>query len=106
GLGTNDLTGSALGIDREDPVGADRDDILHPGMLRIIHQVVEAAHRANRQVTVCGEMAGDPEGSLALTALRVDSLSVAVQQIVSARQILSRQVPQKLHALSAELLAL
>ena len=62
-LGTNDLIASALGIDREDPVGANRNDTLHPGLLRIIDQVVQAAHRAGRHVTVCGEMASDPEGA-------------------------------------------
>src|SRR5262249_2070984 len=76
-LGTNDLIASALDIDREDPVGAHRDDPLHPGLLRIIHHVVEAAHRAHRRVTVCGEMASDPQGALALAALHVDALSVA-----------------------------
>ena len=106
GLGTNDLTGSALGIDREDPVGAGRDDVLHPGVLRIIHQVIDSAHRAKRQVTVCGEMAGDPEGALALTALQVDALSVAVGQLGSTRDVLAGQTAKALHQLSSELLAL
>jgi phosphotransferase system enzyme I (PtsP) len=105
-LGTNDLIGSALGIDREDPVGARRDDNLHPGLLRIIHNVVETAHRANRQVTVCGEMAGDSEGAVALSALQVDSLSVAVQQLPSVREVLCRQSAEPLRHLTAELLSL
>jgi phosphoenolpyruvate-protein kinase (PTS system EI component) len=104
--GTNDLTGSALGIDREDPVGAGRDGVLHPGMLRIIHQVIETAHRAKRQVTVCGEMAGDPEGALALCALQVDALSVAVAQLGPTRQVLAGQTASELHQLSSDLLAL
>src|SRR5258707_85867 len=65
-LGTNDLIASALGIDREDPVGANRNDPLHPGLLRMIHHVVTVAHEAGRRVTVCGEMATDPEGAVAL----------------------------------------
>jgi phosphoenolpyruvate-protein kinase (PTS system EI component) len=105
-LGTNDLIGSALGVDREDPVGAGRDDALHPGLLRIIHNVIETAHRAKRQVTVCGEMAGDPEGAVALAALQVDSLSVAVQQLGRARQVLADQMPDRLRSLVPELLAL
>jgi len=105
-LGTNDLIGSALGIDREDPVGARRDDALHPGLLRIIHDVVETAHRANRQVTVCGERASDPEGALALIALQVDSLSVAVQQLTRVREVLCSQSPDALRTLASELLSL
>jgi phosphotransferase system enzyme I (PtsP) len=105
-LGTNDLVASALGIDREDPVGASRDDPLHPGFLRLVHAVVTAAHRADRRVAVCGEMASDPQGSLALAALQVDSISVAVHQLGSVRQTLAGQSPARLADLTAELLSL
>jgi phosphotransferase system enzyme I (PtsP) len=102
-LGTNDLIASALDIDREDPVGAHRDDPLHPGLLRIIHHVVEAAHRTHRRVTVCGEMASDPQGALALAALHVDALSVAVQQLKSVRQTLAEHASRELPDLVAQL---
>jgi phosphotransferase system, enzyme I, PtsP len=105
-LGTNDLIASALGIDREDPVGANRNDTLHPGLLRIIDQVVQTAHRAGRQVTVCGEMASDPEGALALAALQVDSLSVAVQQLGSVRETLAAHDAGHLAGMKSELLGL
>ncbi len=88
-LGTNDLTASALGIDRDDPAAAAQFDALHPGMLRLMHGVVEAAHRANRPVTVCGEMAADPQGCLALVALQVDALSVPVNQLRQVRRLLA-----------------
>ena len=45
-LGTNDLTASALGLDRDDPVAAGQIDSLHPGLLRLVHMVVSDAHRA------------------------------------------------------------
>jgi phosphotransferase system, enzyme I, PtsP len=105
-LGTNDLIASALGIDREDPVGASRNDTLHPGLLRIIDQVVQTAHRAGRQVTVCGEMASDPEGALALAVLQVDSLSVAVQQLGSVRETLAVHDAGCLSRMKPELLDL
>jgi phosphoenolpyruvate-protein kinase (PTS system EI component) len=102
-LGTNDLIASALGIDRENPIGASRDDPLHPGLLRIIHNVVEAAHAANRRVTVCGEMASDPQGTVALAALQVDALSVAVHQLDAVRHKLAEQALRDLPNLAAEL---
>lgn len=89
-LGTNDLTASALGIDRDDPVAAGQNDPLHPGMLRLIHEVVRHAHQAHRPVTVCGEMAADPQGCLALIALEVDTLSVPVAQLRSVRRLLAQ----------------
>ena len=102
-LGTNDLIASALGFDRQDAVGADRDDALHPGVLRMISDVVTAAHRAGRLVTVCGEMAADREGALALAALQVDALSVPVAQLTPVRQILSAQSSETFTALGERL---
>ena len=68
-LGTNDLIASALGIDRDDPVGTLGDDILHPGLIRIIGDTITSAHRAGRPVSVCGEMASDRDGAVVLAAL-------------------------------------
>jgi phosphotransferase system enzyme I (PtsP) len=102
-LGTNDLIASVLGIDRERPVGATRHDALHPGVLRIVGQVVESAHAAGRRVCVCGEMASDPEGALALAALQVDALSVAVQQMPPIRALLARQCGREVVALKSEI---
>jgi phosphoenolpyruvate-protein kinase (PTS system EI component) len=103
-LGTNDLAASALGLDRDDPVAASQADALHPGLLRLIDSVVTDAHAANRPVTVCGEMAADPLGALALAALRVDSLSVPVNQFAAARQALAAVEPATLPKLRSALL--
>ncbi len=85
-LGTNDLTASALGLDRDDPAAAAQMDPLHPGLLRILDGVVAAAKAAGKPVSVCGEMAADLNGATALAALGVDSLSVPVTQLPAARQ--------------------
>jgi phosphoenolpyruvate-protein kinase (PTS system EI component) len=103
-LGTNDLTASALGLDREDPVAAGLADPLHPGLLHLIDQVVRDAHEARRPVTVCGEMAGDPLGALVLSALGVDSLSVPVAQLASTYRVLAGVTAQGLTELRVELL--
>lgn len=102
-LGTNDLVASLLGLDRDDPVGSSRSDPLHPGVLRMILEAVEAAHRAGRTVSVCGELASDPQGVLALAALRVDTLSVAVDRLDPTRRALARQSPESLADLASRL---
>jgi phosphotransferase system enzyme I (PtsP) len=86
-IGTNDLAASALGLDRDDP--AQQADALHPGLIRLIHDVVAGSHAAGRPVSVCGEIAADPLGALALAALGVDTLSVPVNQLSAARQALA-----------------
>jgi phosphoenolpyruvate-protein kinase (PTS system EI component) len=103
-LGTNDLTASALGVDREGPAGAAQADHLHPGLLRLIGRVVDDAHAAGRPVSVCGEMAADPLGGLALAALGVDSLSVPVNQYAAARQARGGLTAAALEGLAERLL--
>lgn len=103
-LGTNDLVASCLGFDRDDPVGASQHDALHPGLLRLIHTVVASADDAGRPVTVCGEMAADPQGILALVALQVDAVSVPVAQLSAVAETLRHTSPEALAALAAEFL--
>jgi multiphosphoryl transfer protein len=75
-LGTNDLTQYLFAADRTNPELASLADALHPAMLRMIDQVVKAAHRRNRWVGVCGEMASDLWAVPLLVGLGVDELSV------------------------------
>ncbi len=103
-IGTNDLTASALGLDRDDPLIARQADSLHPGLVRLIHDVVTESHQAGRPVCVCGEVAADPLGALALAALGVDTLSVPVNQFAATRQTLAGCSVQALAELKPQLL--
>jgi phosphoenolpyruvate-protein phosphotransferase len=77
-IGTNDLTQYLLAADRTNPRLADRQDPLHPAVLRAIGQVVDAAAASPSgcEVAVCGEMAGDPAGALLLVGLGIEELSM------------------------------
>jgi multiphosphoryl transfer protein len=75
-LGTNDLTQYVFAADRTNPELAPLADSLHPVMLRMIDQVVKAAHRRKRWVGVCGEMASDLWALPLLVGLGIDELSV------------------------------
>ena len=103
-IGTNDLTASALGLERDDPVLARQADALHPGLIRLIDDMTTDAHEAGRPVSVCGEIAADPLGALALAALGIDSLSVPVNQLAAARKALAGCNPEVLPDVRAELL--
>jgi phosphotransferase system enzyme I (PtsP) len=103
-LGTNDLTASSMGIDRDDPVAEGQLDPLHPGVLRLIYATVRDAHLQRRPVSVCGEVAADPLGALALVAMEVDSLSVAVNQFAATRAALARLRPQGITDLRPQIL--
>ena len=75
-LGTNDLTQYLFAADRTNPDLAPLADSLHPALLRLIDQVVRAAHSERRWVGVCGEMASDVGAVPFLIGLGVDELSV------------------------------
>jgi phosphotransferase system enzyme I (PtsP) len=102
-LGTNDLAASALGIERDDPL-ASQVDPLHPGLVQLIDEVVTVAHQLGRPVTVCGEMAADPMGALALAGLHVDALSVPVNKFLPTRAALARVTTDNLALLKPQLL--
>ena len=83
-IGTNDLSAAVLGETREKSA-LSRD----PRVLRLVADVVRGSHAAGRKVTVCGEIAGDPNGALALVGLGVDALSVAPTRIAAVRRALA-----------------
>lgn len=75
-IGTNDLTQYLLAADRTNPSLAGLQDPMHPAVLRSIRDVIAAGHARGVPVAVCGEMAGDPAGAIALTGLGIDELSM------------------------------
>ncbi|WP_280458837.1 putative PEP-binding protein [Nocardia carnea] len=75
-IGSNDLTCQLLGLDRRDPTATPA-MAAHPTVLRAIADVIDAAHRHGRQVSVCGDAAADPHVIPLLIGLGCDVLSVA-----------------------------
>jgi phosphoenolpyruvate-protein phosphotransferase len=89
-LGTNDLTQYLFAADRTNPELAPLADSLHPAMLRMIDQVVKAAHRRQRWVGVCGEMASDLWAVPLLVGLGIDELSVHPPIVARVKALVRR----------------
>ena len=59
-IGTNDLVQYTLAVDRGNPRVARLYAPLHPALLSLIRMITEAARNECIDVSMCGEMAGDP----------------------------------------------
>ena len=68
-IGTNDLIQYTLAIDRVDDSVNYLYDPLHPSVLRLVHNVIQAGSEAGIPVSMCGEMAGDPDFTRLLLGL-------------------------------------
>jgi phosphotransferase system enzyme I (PtsP) len=87
-IGTNDLTQYLLAVDRNNENVAELFSSLHPAVLKAMQQIVEGARRTNTPVSVCGEMAGDPLGVMALLGMGIDSLSMSVGSLLRAKKVI------------------
>jgi len=87
-IGTNDLIQYSLGIDRGNKYVSHMYQPLHPAVLRSIKHVVDAAHQAGIEVTLCGEVASDPFCVPILLGMQVDGLSMTPQAIPGIKRII------------------
>jgi phosphoenolpyruvate-protein kinase (PTS system EI component) len=97
-IGLNDLTQYLLAADRDDEFVEVYHDALQPCVLRILRQLVDAARRHHKPITICGELAGDPHLTGLLLGLGIRRLSVSrsnYAQVVRAIRQLSLESLQE-----------
>jgi phosphotransferase system enzyme I (PtsI) len=90
-LGTNDLIQYTLAVDRANETVSDLFRPHHPAVLRLIARVAEASHVARRPLSVCGEMAADPELFLLLLGLGIREFSMGPRTVPVIKEF-ARQV--------------
>ena len=102
-IGTNDLSQYTLAIDRQNPKLEPFFDPHHPAILRMIRHTIEAGHRHNCWVGICGELEADLTLTESFLRMGVDELSVAPAAVLPLRKKirsldLRKKFPEPIHS--------
>jgi len=85
-IGTNDLVQYLLAADRNNEALGELYSPLHPGVLRLLHSVIETGWQARKPVAVCGEIAADPRFVPLLLALGLNEFSLHPSTLLEVRR--------------------
>ena len=86
-IGTNDLTQYFLAVDRGNEMVSALYDSFNPAVLEAIQKVIDAAHDAGINVSMCGEFAGDKKATKLLLGMGLDSFSMSASSMLPVKKI-------------------
>jgi len=89
-IGTNDLTGYTMAVDRGNAKVAYLYSAYQPAVLRSIHRIIECGKKEGIMVGMCGEAAADPMLVPVLLAWGLDEFSVSPTSILATRKVMSQ----------------
>ncbi len=87
-IGTNDLTQYTLAVDRGNELVSTLYSPADPAVLRLIRTVIQDSHKAQIDLSVCGEVASEPEYVMLLLGMGVRTFSLAPPMIPEIKQII------------------
>ena len=106
-IGTNDLCQYTLAVDRMNQNVSYLYDPLHPAILRLIKNVIDAtAARDDRFTGMCGEMAGDPYATLILLGMGLDEFSMSASSIPQIKKIIRSVTEDEAKAIADDALSM
>ncbi len=85
-IGSNDLMQYSLAVDRADEHVSHLYDASHPAIAMLINLAVAAAHRHDIPISVCGELAANPDWTQTFLDMGITSLSMSSRSVLSIRQ--------------------
>ena len=103
-IGTNDLIQYTLAIDRTDDRVSHLYNSLHPAILKLINTTIKAGKKYNKEVSICGEMAGDSKLTKLLLGMGLRYFSMHPSRILSVKKQVLNSNTQKLESVSAKIL--
>ena len=87
-VGSNDLTQYMLAVDRNNPRVANLYKEFHPAVLAALREIARAAHRSDKPVGICGELAGTPIGAVLLMAMGYHVLSMNATNLPKVKWVI------------------
>ncbi|RCX22574.1 phosphoenolpyruvate--protein phosphotransferase [Fontibacillus phaseoli] len=103
-IGTNDLIQYTMAADRMNEQVSYLYQPYNPAILRLVKNVIDAAHAQGKWVGMCGEMAGDATAIPLLLGLGLDEFSMSASSILPARSQISRLSAAKMEEMAAQAL--
>lgn len=88
-IGTNDLTGYTMAVDRGNAKVAYLYSTYNPAVLRAIKRIIECGKKEGIMVGMCGEAAADPKLIPLLLAFGLDEFSVSATSVLKTRKTIS-----------------
>ena len=88
-IGSNDLIQYLLAVDRNNSRVASLFDSYHPAVLHALKLIIDNCMRFDLEVSICGELAGDPIGALILLGLGYKSLSMNATNMSKVKYLIN-----------------
>jgi len=105
-IGTNDLTQYTLAVDRGNEQVATLYSPVEPAVLRLIRNVIQDANRHNTRVSICGEMASEPEYVMLLVGMGIRTLSMTAPMIPEIKQMVRSVTLEDCHKVARQVLGM
>jgi phosphoenolpyruvate-protein phosphotransferase (PTS system enzyme I) len=86
-IGSNDLIQYLMAADRDNPKVSHLCQPLSPAVIRVLASVVAACNRAGKPVTLCGEMAGQPQSFAILLGMGLRKFSMSPAFIPTVKEL-------------------
>ncbi|HAP15889.1 MAG TPA: phosphoenolpyruvate--protein phosphotransferase [Lactococcus sp.] len=99
-IGTNDLIQYTMAADRMNEQVSYLYQPYNPSILRLINNVVKAAHAEGKWAGMCGEMAGDQTAVPLLMGIGLDEFSMSATSVLQTRSLMKRLDSKKMEELS------